>query len=95
LSNDPRWIDLAVFANRHQLTTTAAYVSRKDEFSFAQLANDSQRLLERRDFSSDTLYVITNYPPNPESVRLLAEARGSKASPYRVFQVEELTVVVP
>jgi hypothetical protein len=95
LSNDPRWIDLAVLAQRHDLTTNAAYVSRKDETQFAELAESTQALLERRAFSDDTLYVITNYPPNPESPKLLAASQISPSGSYEIHQVEELVVVVP
>jgi len=95
LSNDPRWIDLAVLANRHQLTTNAAYVSRKDEAEFTRLVASTQMGLELRAFQDDTLYVITNYPPNPQSAQLLAEGNTSSILSWKVYQVEELTVVVP
>jgi Family of unknown function (DUF6311) len=95
LSNDPRWIDLAVLANRHRLTTNAAYVSRKDEREFARLVVSSQMVLEARMFREDTLYVITNYPPNPEARRVLVEGNASSSSTWKSHQVEELTVVVP
>jgi hypothetical protein len=95
LSNDPRWLDLALLAERNGLTTNAAYVSRKDEAKFVALSLRLQSTLERREFANDTLYVITNYPPNPESPKLLAEYLAEPDRRLRVYQVEELTVVVP
>jgi hypothetical protein len=95
LSNDPRWLDLAVLAERNGLTTNAAYISRKDEAAFVELSLQLQAALERREFAQDTLYVITNYPPNPESAELLTEYLREPNSQLRVYQVEELTVIVP
>jgi hypothetical protein len=93
LSNDPRWIDLAVLAHRNNMTTSAAYVSRKDEASFEDLVETTQQALELRKFRSDTLYVITNYPPNPETTKLFEESEIGELMNVRVVQVEELTVV--
>jgi hypothetical protein len=70
LNNDPLWIDLATLADRHRLTTNAAYVSRTDIRRFEQLVEVTQKNLESFTFEPDTLYVITNYPPNPMSVTL-------------------------
>lgn len=95
LSNDPRWIDLAVLAERTGLATNAAYVSRKNEAVFTELIASTQALLESRTFSKDTLYVITNYPPNPESPKLLAEVHASSLGRYEIHQAEELVIVVP
>ena len=94
LSNDSRWIDLALLAHRHDLSTTASYVSRKDEDKFRQVILDSQVALERREFEPDTLYVVTNYPPNPETPKLFAEQRAGLLPGIRVIQQEELTVIV-
>ncbi|NDC49363.1 MAG: hypothetical protein EBZ61_09870 [Micrococcales bacterium] len=94
LSNDSRWIDLALLAHRFDMSTTASYVSRKDEIAFQQVLLDSQTALERRDFKPDTLYVVTNYPPNPEAPKLFSEQRAGLLPGIRVVQQEELTVIV-
>lgn len=94
LSNDPRWIELALVALRNDMSTTASYVARKDETAFQQLVEISQTALEQRDFALDTLYVITNYPPNPETPKILSEYESGQLRRLRVIQVEELTVIV-
>ena len=93
LNNDPRWIDLAVFALRNDMSTNAAYLSRKDELNFQALVASTQQLLERREFEDDTVYVLTNYPPNPETQKLFAEQNAGTLTNFRVVQIEELTVV--
>ncbi len=80
LNNDPLWIDLAMLADRHDLETNSAYVSRTDSRQFSDLVETTQKVLESLSFESDTLYVITNYPPNPmsDAVRELS-VRGEAA----------------
>lgn len=80
LNNDPLWIDLAVLADRHDLETNSAYVSRTDSRQFSDLVETTQKALESLSVESDTLYVITNYPPNPmsDAVRELS-VRGEVA----------------
>jgi hypothetical protein len=74
LNNDPLWIDLATLADRHRLTTNAAYVSRTDIRRFERLIEVTQKNLESYTFDPDTLYIITNYPPNPMSATLRKRA---------------------
>lgn len=72
LNNDPLWIDLAVLADRHGMTTNAAYVSRTDTRAFEILIAQTQEDLETLSLDRETLYIITNYPPNPISTSLKA-----------------------
>lgn len=94
LNNDPRWIDLAWFAEKHGMSTTAFYFSRTDQVIFDDLKATSQLALERREFQINTVYVITNYPPNPETPKLFAEQRAGLLPGVRVIQQKELTVIV-
>lgn len=93
LNNDPRWIDLAVFAHRNSMSTNAAYLARIDEDGFEQLVETTQRALERREFDIDTMYIITNYPPNSETPKLFDEVQRGNLQNLRIIQVKELTIV--
>lgn len=77
LNNDPLWIDLAMLADRHRMSTNAAYVSRTNSGQFERLVDSTQQNLASFSFGSDTMYVITNYPPNPMS-DVVREMSGSR-----------------
>jgi hypothetical protein len=97
LNNDPLWIDLAILADRHRLTTNAAYVSRTDQIQFEQLVEKTQTTLESFAFDPNTVYVVTNYPPNSVSQDDLL---GNRNSPVVIpLQVpapnDEILIIVP
>ena len=85
LNNDPLWIEFAALANRYGLSTNAAYVSRSDVEEFGQLVEETQQVLEQYEFREDTLYIITNYPPNPVSKDLV----GNKLPTGKLYEVSE------
>jgi hypothetical protein len=97
LNNDPLWIDLATLADRHRMTTNAAYVSRTDSRRFEQLVTMTQTDLESFAFDPNTVYVVTNYPPNSVSEDDLL---GNRNSPVVIpLQVPapngEILIIVP
>lgn len=97
LNNDPLWIDLAVLADRHGLTTNAAYVSRTDSRRFEQLVDTTQRDLESFSFDPNTVYVITNYPPNTVSLQDLdLESNSYGVIAFRVPEPNnEILIIIP
>jgi hypothetical protein len=95
LNNDPNWIDFALFANSFKLTTNAAYVSRTNEAHIFQLAGELQGLLERRKFDADTLYVLTNYPPNPVADALVGLNGSPLVDGATITRLNEFVVIAP
>ncbi len=95
LNNDPNWIDFALFANSFKLTTNAAYVSRTNEAHMFQLAGELQGLLERRKFDADTLYVLTNYPPNPVADALVGLNGSPLVGGATITRLNEFVVIAP
>ncbi len=96
LNNDPLWVDLAVLADRNAMTTNAAYVSRTDSQQFEELVESTQADLTSLTFDSDTVYVITNYPPNPMSdkIREMADAGDLTVHLVPVSGGSDIVVVV-
>jgi hypothetical protein len=95
LNNDPHWIDFALLANRSNMTTNAAYVGRADEALIYELSDRLQQQIEKYDFSPDTLYVLTNYPPNPLSSVLLDLNRSSQIKGASVYNLDGFVVIAP
>ena len=97
LNNDPGWFELALLANNWGMTSNAAYYGRIDE---KRLVNESARLqliVDEQSFDSNTLYVITNYPPNPASPKLVDEFSGvaANAPGIHVYELDGFVVVAP
>jgi hypothetical protein len=95
LNNDPNWIDFALLANNSGMTTNAAYVARADEALVYELGGRLQQQIENYDFSPDTLYVLTNYPPNPLSSVLLDLSGSSEIKGASVYNLDGFVVVAP
>jgi hypothetical protein len=95
LNNDPNWIDFALLANSFKLTTNAAYVGRTDEARIYELAGELQGLLERREFDTDTLYVLTNYPPNPAADALVGLNGSPLVGGATITRLNEFVVIAP
>ena len=95
LNNDPNWIDFALLAHRLDMTTNAAYVGRADEASIQVLSSILQLQIENYNFSPDTLYVLTNYPPNPLSSVLLSLNGSDKVKGASVYNLDGFVVVAP
>ncbi len=94
LNNDPQWIDMALLAKKHGMTSTAAYLGRLNEGRFHTVLNEGENVARSRNFKVDTVYVIMNYPPHPlaEALRREGSTRGT-SSTFRAEQVENLLVV--
>ena len=95
LNNDPNWIDFALLANNSGMTTNAAYVGRADESLIYELSGRLQQQIEKYEFSPDTLYVLTNYPPNPLSPILLALNGSSEIKGASVYKLDGFVVIAP
>ena len=94
LNNDPQWIDMAVLAKDNGMTTTAAYLGRVNESRFRAVLKHGEDTARRRNFRSDTVYVIMNYPPHPLAESLEREgSRASLGSTFRAEQIENLLVI--
>ena len=95
LNNDPNWIDFALLAHKSGMTTNAAYVARTSDSKISSLQKQLQLQIENYDFLPSTLYVLTNYPPNPVSPVLLALNRSAEIKGASVYSLDGFVVVAP
>jgi hypothetical protein len=97
LNNDPGWFELALLADKWHMTSNAAYYGRIDENRLMAENDRLQTVLNEQKFDSNTLYVITNYPPNPASLILLDQFQDVAAnSPgIHVYELDGFVVVAP
>ena len=97
LNNDPGWFELALLANTWNMTSNAAYYGRVDENKLVDESARLQRVVDEQRFDSNTLYVITNYPPNPASPKLIDQFRGVEetAPGVHVYELDGFVVVAP
>jgi hypothetical protein len=97
LNNDPGWLELALLANTWNMTSNAAYYGRIDENKLVDESARLQRVVDEQRFNSNTLYVITNYPPNPASPKLIDQFRGVEetAPGVHVYELDGFVVVAP
>ena len=97
LNNDPGWFELALLANNWGMTSNAAYYGRIDENKLVDVSTRLQLVVDEQRFASDTLYVITNYPPNPASPKLIDQFSGATAdtSGIHVYELDGFVVVAP
>ena len=92
LNNDPEWVELAFLALRHDLTTNAASIDRISSSELLRFDARKQQELENFAFDSDTLYVVTNYPPNPFRENLLKYFEQDR-SPLKMVIIDDLIVI--
>ena len=92
LNNDPEWVDLAFLANRHNMTTNAASIDRINKSKLSQFDAKLQIDLENFRFKTDTLYVITDYPPNPFRNNLI-KYFDSPRLPFQIYVLNDLLVI--
>jgi hypothetical protein len=95
LNNDPNWIDFALFAKDSGMTTNAAYVARTSDSKISSLQKRLQQQIENYEFAPNTLYVLTNYPPNPLSPVLLALNGTSEIKGAVVYNLDGFVVIAP
>jgi hypothetical protein len=97
LNNDPGWFELALLADKWHMTSNAAYYGRIDENKLVDESARLQRVVDEQRFDPNTLYVITNYPPNPASPKLIDQFRGVEdtAPGVHVYELDGFVVVAP
>jgi hypothetical protein len=97
LNNDPGWFELALLANTWNMTSNAAYYGRIDENRLVDESARLQLVVDEQRFDSNTLYVITNYPPNPASPKLIDQFSGAAANTpgIHVYELDGFVVVAP
>jgi hypothetical protein len=97
LNNDPGWFELALLANTWNMTSNAAYYGRIDENRLVDESTRLQRVVDEQRFDSNTLYVITNYPPNPASPKLIDQFSGAAPNTpgIHVYELDGFVVVAP
>ena len=97
LNNDPGWFELALLADTWGMTSNAAYYGRIDENKLVDESARLQLVVDEQRFNSNTLYVITNYPPNPASPKLIDQFSGATAdtSGIHVYELDGFVVVAP
>jgi hypothetical protein len=95
LNNDPGWFELALLADKWSLSTNTTYLARVDQKSFDAALSIAQNDLENFRFDPKTLYVLTNYPPNPMNQALLDTYGPSSAGQTKSFSLDGFTVIAP
>lgn len=95
LNNDPGWFELALLANKWNLTTNSTYLGRIDMQKFESTAVRAQLDLESLRFDSHTMYVITNYPPNPMDQIILDTYGPATTGHTKAYSLDGFTVIAP
>jgi hypothetical protein len=97
LNFDPHWFDFALYADSWGLSSNAAGMARVSDEAFAALVAKQQSEINRLQFRSDTLYVLTNYPPNPMSDEILRRFGTSnfEQSGVRAAEVDGFVIIAP
>jgi hypothetical protein len=97
LNLDPHWFDFALYADSWGLSSNAAGMARVSDEAFAALVAEQQSQINRLQFRSDTLYVLTNYPPNPMSEEILRRFGTSnfEQSGVRAAEVDGFVIIAP
>ena len=95
LNNDPGWFELSLLANKWNLTTNATYLGRIDMQKFESTAVRAQLDLESLRFDSHTMYVITNYPPNPMNQKILDTYGPASTGHTKAYSLDGFTVIAP
>ncbi len=95
LNNDPGWFELALLADKWSLSTNTTYLARFDQLDFDLAKSKTQDDLEQFQFDPKTLYILTNYPPNPMNQTLLDKYGPSSARHTKSFSLDGFTVIAP
>ena len=95
LNNDPGWFELALQANKWGLSTNTTYLARFNQLDFDLAKSKTQDDLEHFQFDPNTLYILTNYPPNPMNQTLLNKYGPPSAEQTKSFSLDGFTVIAP
>ncbi len=97
LNNDPGWLDLALLADKWKMSSNSVYFARMNQKKFTDSQVSIKNIVSTFAFREDSLYVITNYPPNPLSPILIARYGGKKLSDSgtKAFELDGFVVVAP
>ena len=95
LNNDPGWFELALLANKWGLSTNTTYLARFNQLDFDLAKSKTQDDLENFQFDPKTLYILTNYPPNPMNQTLLNKYGPPSAEQTKSFSLDGFTVIDP
>jgi len=95
LNFDPNWFDFALYADKWNMTSSAAGIARVNEDALSILNEELQLSLTQQNFRKDTLYVLTNYPINPMSQTLLDKFGPGSNEKTNAFMLDGFTVIAP
>ncbi len=95
LNNDPGWFELALLADKWGLSTNTTYLGRLNRKDFESEKTKIQNNLESLQFDQKTMYVITNYPPNPMNDVILEKYGPTSVGHTQAFRLEGFTVIAP
>jgi len=95
LNNDPGWFELAMLADKWGLSTNTTYLGRLNQKAFESEKAKTQSDLESLQFDQRTMYVITNYPPNPMNQKILERYGPTSLGHTKAFSLDGFTVIAP
>ena len=93
LNNDPGWFELALLANKWGLSTNTTYLARFNQLDFDLAKSKTQDDLENFQFDPKTLYILTNYPPNPMNDVILEKYGPTSLGHTQAFRLDGFTVI--
>jgi hypothetical protein len=95
LNNDPGWFELALLADKWGMSTNTTYLARFSGQKFTAAVTKAQNDLDKLSFDQKTLYVITNYPPNPMNQSVLNKFGPGKNEHITSYSLDGFTVIAP
>lgn len=95
LNNDPGWFELALLADKWGMSTNTTYLARFSQQKFIAAVTKAQNDLSNLSFDSKTLYVITNYPPNPMNKIVLNDFGPGTNGHIKSYSIDGFTVIAP
>ena len=95
LNNDPGWFELALLADKWGMSTNTTYLARFGQQKFMDAVTKTQNDLNNLSFDSKTLYVITNYPPNPMNRIVLNDFGPGTNGHIKSYSIDGFTVIAP
>ena len=95
LNNDPGWFELALLADKWGMSTNTTYLARFGQQKFMAAVTKAQKDLNNLSFDSKTLYVITNYPPNPMNRIVLNDFGPATNGHIKSYSIDGFTVIAP